>query len=90
LFRTRADTFKSGIDDRATNRVEATDITHLGLVYPYEVYTPSDPIMTNIVEQLHGRQQSGKHGSRASDQQRCQRSHELAGVLCRGEPGRIS
>ena len=58
-FHTRATTIKSGIDARIDNRVEPADISHLGLVVPYEVYTPNDPRMTNVVEWVNGRQAVG-------------------------------
>ena len=58
-FRTRANNFKSAVDARVDFKVESTDITHFGMAVPYEVYEPNEARMTNIVEQLHGRQQSG-------------------------------
>lgn len=58
-FRNRANAIKGGIDARIDARVEPSDISHLGLVYPYEVYAPTNARMTNMVEWLHGRQASG-------------------------------
>jgi hypothetical protein len=58
-FNTRANAIKGGIDARIDARVEPADISHLGLVFPYEVYSPADARMTNMIEWLHGRQSSG-------------------------------
>ena len=58
-FRSRAAIIKSGLDARIDARVEPSDISHLGLVMPYEVYVPTEPRMTNLIEWLHGRQSSG-------------------------------
>lgn len=66
-LRTRANDIKAAVDGRVDGRIEATDISHFGLAYPYEVYSPDEPRMTNIVEQLHGRQQSGFAGSLSGD-----------------------
>ena len=60
-FRSRAVNLKSGMDARIDNRVEPSDISQLGLVVPYETYSPADPRMTNVVEWLHGRQTAGGH-----------------------------
>jgi hypothetical protein len=62
-FRTRAADIKGdnskGIVKRINDRVEPSDISQLGIVWPFEVFTPADPLMTNMVEWLHGRQSSG-------------------------------
>ncbi|HXI83336.1 MAG TPA: hypothetical protein VNL17_04505 [Verrucomicrobiae bacterium] len=58
-FHSRATGIKTGIDARIDNRVEPADISHLGLVVPYEVYAPNDPRMTNVVEWVNGRQAVG-------------------------------
>jgi alpha-glucosidase len=58
-FRDRATDIKTSMVARVNGHVEASDISHLGLVYPFEVFTPNDPLMTNVVEWLHGRQVSG-------------------------------
>ncbi len=60
-FRARANSIKGGIDARIDARVEPSDISHMGLVVPYEVYEPNDARMTNMVEWIHGRQASGGH-----------------------------
>jgi len=60
-FRVRADLIKGGIDARIDFRVEPADISHAGLVVPYEVYEPNAARMTNMVEWIHGRQASGGH-----------------------------
>jgi hypothetical protein len=62
-FQNRASGIKTGIDARIDFRVEPADISHLGLVVPYEVYTPNDPRMTNVVEWVNGRQAVGTCGS---------------------------
>lgn len=58
-FRNRADAIHGGLNNRLDARVEPSDTSHLGLVVPYESYTPTDPRMTNMIEWLHGRQASG-------------------------------
>ncbi len=58
-FRNRANTILGGINGRIDARVEPSDISHLGLVVPYEVYEPTDARMTNMIEWIHGRQSSG-------------------------------
>lgn len=62
-FRARADTIKGGIDARIDAKVEPADISHLGMVMPYEVYEPNDPRMTNMVEWIQGRQSVGTCGA---------------------------
>jgi len=63
VFRARATDItgdnSKGIVKRINDKVEPSDISHLGLVYPFEVLTPNDPLMTNVVEWLHGRQSAG-------------------------------
>lgn len=59
-FQARADDILSnGIIPRIDARVETSDISHLGLVVPFELFLPTDPRMTNMVEWLHGRQAAG-------------------------------
>ena len=59
-FRNRAtDIRENGIIPRLNARVEPSDISHLGMVVPYEVFEPTDPLMTNMIEWIHGRQTSG-------------------------------
>ena len=48
-----------GIVKRINDRVEPSDISHLGLVVPFEVFQPNNPLMTNVVEWLNGRQSAG-------------------------------
>jgi GH15 family glucan-1,4-alpha-glucosidase len=48
-----------GIVKRINDRVEPSDISHLGLVVPFEVFQPNNPLMTNVVEWLSGRQSAG-------------------------------
>lgn len=60
VFRARATDIRvNGITQRINNRAEPSDISHLGLVWPFEVFAPNDPLMTNVVEWLHGRQSAG-------------------------------
>ena len=62
-LRSRANTIVTGINARIDARVEPSDISHLGLVVPYEVYTPADARMTNMIEWISGRQTAGTCGS---------------------------
>jgi GH15 family glucan-1,4-alpha-glucosidase len=48
-----------GIVKRINDSVEPSDISQLGMVMPFEVFQPTDPLMTNMVERLSGRQTSG-------------------------------
>jgi hypothetical protein len=58
-FSNRAATIRdSGITARVNANVEAADISLLGLTIPYEVFAPTNSLMTNIVEKIHGRQSS--------------------------------
>jgi alpha-glucosidase len=58
-FRDRATDIKTSMVTRINGRIEPSDISHLGMVVPFEVFTPNDPLMTNMVEWIHGRQISG-------------------------------
>ncbi|HVM59329.1 MAG TPA: glycosyl hydrolase family 65 protein [Verrucomicrobiae bacterium] len=58
-FRERADVIVTGIVARMDYRVEPADISHLGIAVPYEVLSPADPHMTNVVEWINGRQAVG-------------------------------
>lgn len=59
-FNNRAtDIRNNGIIPRIDARTETSDISQLGLVTPFEVFEPTDPRMTNMVEWLHGRQSAG-------------------------------
>ncbi|MCG3150673.1 MAG: hypothetical protein PCFJNLEI_04164 [Verrucomicrobiae bacterium] len=58
-YRARADLIRTGIDARIDARVEPADISHLGMVYPYDAYAANDARMTNMVEWIHGRQAAG-------------------------------
>lgn len=49
----------SGLTNRMNAHVEPADISQLGLSVPYEVFTPDNPLMTNVVEWLNGRQAVG-------------------------------
>lgn len=77
-FRNRAAAIKGGLDVRIDARVEPSDVSHLGLVFPYEIYAPTDPRMTNMIEWLHGRQVSGGFTDNLVEQ-----SGDIAGLLRR-------
>lgn len=63
VFRARANTIVTGINARIDSRVEPADISHMGMVVPYEAYEPNDARMTNMVEWIHGRQSAGTCGT---------------------------
>ncbi len=50
----RANTIKSGLDGRLAWDGENTDISMLGVVYPFEVYSPTDPLAAQVVDRLNG------------------------------------
>jgi hypothetical protein len=50
----RASTIKSGLDDRLAWDGENTDISMLGVVYPFEVYTPTDARAVQIIDRING------------------------------------
>ncbi len=58
-FRSRATDITGGITNRINQRLEPSDISHLGMVMPFEVITPNNPLMTNMVEWISGRQFAG-------------------------------
>jgi len=37
-----------GMTGRINARIEPSDISHLGMVVPFEVFQPNDPLMTNV------------------------------------------
>ncbi len=47
-----------GTTGRILSKREPADISQLGPVIPFEIYSPADPLMTNIVERITGRQAS--------------------------------
>jgi len=48
-----------GLTNRMNARIEPADISQLGLSVPYEVFAPNNPLMTNVVEWINGRQAVG-------------------------------
>ncbi|MGD8450832.1 MAG: dockerin type I domain-containing protein [Phycisphaerae bacterium] len=54
LFNGRADAIHNGITARLVWDGENTDISFLGPVYPFDVYSSTDPLMTHVVDRLNG------------------------------------
>lgn len=53
-FTNRANTIQSGLDDRCNANAEVTDISQLGLVYPFKVYSPTDPRAVRYIDRMNG------------------------------------
>lgn len=53
-FSARADTIKSGLDDKLDANAEVTDISQLGIVYPFETHAPTDPRAVNYIDRING------------------------------------
>jgi GH15 family glucan-1,4-alpha-glucosidase len=54
-WRNQADHMRTnGIIPRINARTEPADISHLGMVVPYEVFTPADPQMESVLEWIKG------------------------------------
>ncbi|MFN7022337.1 MAG: GC-type dockerin domain-anchored protein, partial [Phycisphaerales bacterium] len=53
-FAARRDTIKSGLDARVDANAELTDISQLGIVYPFEVYSPVDPRSVRYIDRVNG------------------------------------
>ena len=51
---TRAGWVKSGLDGRLDWDGENTDISQLGIVYPFEVYEPTDFKATRVIDRING------------------------------------
>ena len=51
---TRAGWVKSGLDARLDWNGENTDISQLGIVYPFEVYSPTDPRAVRVIDRING------------------------------------
>lgn len=49
-----ANTVKSGLDGRLSWDGENTDISLLGTVYPFEVYSPTDPLVVQVIDRING------------------------------------
>ena len=54
LFSSRADAIHQGLMARAAWDGENTDISQLGLVYPFDIFAPNDPLVTHIVDRMNG------------------------------------
>jgi GH15 family glucan-1,4-alpha-glucosidase len=48
-----------GLTNRINAHTEAADISQLGMAVPFEVFAPNNPLMTNVVEWISGRQAVG-------------------------------
>lgn len=54
LFLARADAIHSGQIGRLLWDGENTDISHLGLVYPFNVFAADDPLVAHLVDRMNG------------------------------------
>jgi GH15 family glucan-1,4-alpha-glucosidase len=54
LFTSRANAIKGGLDGRLDWNGENTDISHLGIVYPFNIYAAEDPRATLLVDRMNG------------------------------------
>ena len=54
LFSSRADLIHAGLIARAQWDGENTDISQLGLVYPFAMFAPNDPNVTHIIDRMNG------------------------------------
>jgi GH15 family glucan-1,4-alpha-glucosidase len=48
-----------GLTNRINSHYEPADISQLGMALPFEVFEPNNPLMTNVVEWINGRQSVG-------------------------------
>jgi GH15 family glucan-1,4-alpha-glucosidase len=81
-FHDRAnDILTNGVYARIDARTETSDISQLGLAYPFEVLSPADARMTNVVEWIHGRQTAG--GFTGSEGNLVENSPDVEGWLRR-------
>ena len=53
-FEGSANGVKGGLDGRLDWNGENTDISQLGIVYPFGVYSPIDPRVTRVVDRING------------------------------------
>ena len=53
-FAGRRDTIKAGLDARLDANAEQTDISQLGIVYPFQVYSPVDARAVKYVDRVNG------------------------------------
>jgi hypothetical protein len=54
LFSGRADLIHAGLNGRLDWDGENTDISQLGLAWPFETHTPVDPRITHVVDRING------------------------------------
>jgi len=54
LFTARANAIRGGLAARVNGNYENTDISQLGLVYPFAVYGPKDPAVALYVDRMNG------------------------------------
>ncbi len=54
LFNNRAGLIHGGLIGRLQWDGENTDISQLGLVYPFDVFSPTDPLVTHVVDRMNG------------------------------------
>jgi len=54
LFNARAAAIRGGLATRLAGNFENTDISQLGLVYPFEVYGPKDALVALYVDRMNG------------------------------------
>jgi hypothetical protein len=53
-FTSWADTIKGGLDDWLNDNNEITDISQLGIVYPFNVYSPTDSRAARYIDRMNG------------------------------------
>ncbi|MCK6455899.1 MAG: hypothetical protein L6Q92_05145 [Phycisphaerae bacterium] len=53
-FTNRANTIQSGLDDALNANAEITDISQLGIVYPFQVYSPVDAKAVRYIDRVNG------------------------------------
>jgi GH15 family glucan-1,4-alpha-glucosidase len=53
-FTNRANTIQSGLDDKLNANGEITDISQLGIVYPFRVYLPTDSKAVRYIDRING------------------------------------
>jgi len=54
LFLARANAIRGGLDARLEWNGENTDISHLGIAYPFEIYPPNHPRTALVVDRMNG------------------------------------
>ena len=54
LFNNRAGQIHQGLVDRLNWNGENTDISQLGIVYPFNVFSPTDPLSAKVVDRMNG------------------------------------